>query len=118
MTFDGYTTVQAMNGLEAVEMALQHTPDLVLLDVMMPGIDGFEVCRRLRAEPTTSGIPIIMLTALDDRSARLNGIESGADEFLTKPFDISYLHAYSTIARLNRYRLLQMDEVFELLINR
>ncbi|MCB0113940.1 MAG: response regulator, partial [Caldilineaceae bacterium] len=120
LTFDGYTTVQAMNGLEAVEMALQHTPDLVLLDVMMPGIDGFEVCRRLRAEPTTSGIPIIMLTALDDRSARLNGIESGADEFLTKPFDISELRTrVRTIARLNRYRLLQMEpSKFELLINR
>lgn len=119
LTYDGYTIVLASNGLEAVEQAKRHTPDLILLDVMMPGIDGFEVCQRLRAHPPTSGIPIIMLTALDDRSARLRGIESGADEFLSKPFDTSELRMrVRTISRLNRYRLLQMERnKFELVIN-
>lgn len=119
LTFDGYTIVLASNGLEAVEQAKRYTPDLVLLDVMMPGIDGFEVCQRLRAYPPTSGIPIIMLTALDDRSARLRGIESGADEFLSKPFDTSELRMrVRTISRLNRYRLLQTERnKFELVIN-
>lgn len=118
--FDGYNLLVASNGLEAVNLAIQNTPDLILLDVMMPGIDGFEVCRRLRANPSTAGIPIIMLTALDDRSARLSGIDAGADEFLGKPFDMAELRMrVRTILRLDRYRLLQQERTkFEMVINR
>jgi putative two-component system response regulator len=97
----------AASGPEALAQAAAHTPDLVLLDVMMPGMDGFEVCRRLRAEPRTAEMPIILLTALDDREARLKGFEAGADDFVSKPVDRTELRArVRTITRLNRYHAL------------
>ncbi len=105
-----YQLVFASNGPEALEKAAAYSPDLILLDVMMPGMDGFEVCRRLRANPRLAEIPIILVTALDDRQSRLQGIEAGADDFVTKPFDHAELRArVRTITRLNRYRRL-LDE--------
>jgi signal transduction histidine kinase len=80
---------------------------LILLDVMMPGMDGFEVCRRIRSTPQLAEVPIIILTALDDRASLMQGIESGADDFLHKPVDRQELIArVRTITRLNRYRTL------------
>src|SRR5687768_16445493 len=74
---------------------------------MMPGMDGFEVCRRLRAHAPLADVPVIMLTALDDRDSRLRGIEAGADDFVSKPYDRVELRArVRTITRLNRYRRL------------
>ncbi|MEZ4615851.1 MAG: response regulator [Caldilineaceae bacterium] len=100
----------AANGFEALEKAAAVTPDLILLDVMMPGMDGFEVCRRLRSDDHLAEIPIILVTALDDRDSRIRGIEAGADDFVTKPFDHAELRArVRTITRLNRYRRL-LDE--------
>ena len=112
---DAYELYFASDGLQALEMAASVRPDLILLDVMMPGIDGFEVCRRLRATPDLAHIPIIMVTALDDRMSRLHGIESGADDFVSKPFDSTELRArVRTITRLNRYRrLVEERERFE-----
>lgn len=105
-----YQLAFACNGPEALEKVEALTPDLVLLDVMMPGMDGFEVCRRLRANPRLADIPIILVTALDDRQSRIQGIEAGADDFVTKPFDHAELRArVRTITRLNRYRRL-LDE--------
>ena len=105
-----YHLVFASNGPEALEKAEAYGPDLILLDVMMPGMDGFEVCRRLRANLRLAEIPIILVTALDDRHSRLQGIEAGADDFVTKPFDHAELRArVRTITRLNRYRRL-LDE--------
>jgi len=105
-----YRLIHAMGGPEALAYAVEHTPDLVLLDVMMPGMDGFEVCRRLRADPRTAEMPVIMITALDDREARLRGFEAGADDFVSKPVDRTELRArVRTITRLNRYRAL-MEE--------
>ncbi|MCB0061489.1 MAG: response regulator [Caldilineaceae bacterium] len=105
-----YQLVFAANGFEALKKAAEITPDLILLDVMMPGMDGFEVCRRLRADPHLAEIPIILVTALDDRNSRIQGIEAGADDFVTKPFDHAELRArVRTITRLNRYRRL-VDE--------
>lgn len=105
-----YQLVFAANGFEALEKAAETTPDLILLDVMMPGMDGFEVCRRLRDDARLAEIPIILVTALDDRNSRIQGIEAGADDFVTKPFDHAELRArVRTITRLNRYRRL-VDE--------
>lgn len=100
----------AQNGNMALEKAEQLLPDLVLLDVMMPGLNGFEVCRRLRATPNLAEVPIILLTALDDRASRLQGIEAGADDFLTKPVDRQELRLrIRTILRLDRYRTLSIQ---------
>jgi putative two-component system response regulator len=95
----------AENGAEGVMLALQIQPDVILLDVMMPEMDGFEVCRRIRSTPLLAEVPIIMITALDDRESRLRGLRTGADEFLSKPFDsIELLARLQTTTRLNRYR--------------
>ena len=103
----GYRLETANNGPSAIEMAEAITPDLILLDVMMPGMDGFEVSRRLRANTRLREVPILLLTALDDRDSRLQGLQSGADDFLTKPLDGQELLArVGTITRLNRYRIL------------
>jgi signal transduction histidine kinase len=109
-----YEISSADNGADALRKADQLQPDLILLDVMMPGMDGFEVCRRIRSTPKLAEVPIIILTALDDRSSRLLGIESGADDFLSKPVDRQELRLrVGTITRLNRYRTLltQRDDL-------
>ena len=93
------------NGVEGLAMAMQTQPDVILLDVMMPLMDGFEVCRRIRNTPDLAQIPIIMITALDNRESRLQGLRAGVDDFLTKPFDsLELLARLQTITRLNRYR--------------
>jgi diguanylate cyclase (GGDEF)-like protein/PAS domain S-box-containing protein len=84
---EGYLTQTASNGAEALRSIAAQPPDLVLLDVMMPDMDGLELARRLKADPATSAIPIIMVTAQSDRAARLAGLAAGAEEFLTKPVD-------------------------------
>jgi len=105
-----YQLIFANDGPEALAQAIKHVPDLILLDVMMPDIDGFEVCRRLRAHPLLAEVSIIMVTALADRSSRLKGIEAGADDFISKPYDGIELRArIQTITRLNRYRRLLME---------
>ncbi len=103
-----YQIELAEDGFHALQILHQLQPDLILLDVMMPGMDGFEVCRRIRAASQLAEVPIIMLTALDDRASLLQGIEAGADDFLIKPVDRYELTArVRTITRLNRYRTLQ-----------
>ena len=84
---EGYLTHTAANGVEALASIAQCPPDLILLDVMMPGMDGHELANILKASQATADIPIIMVTAQDDRSARLAGLEAGAEDFLTKPVD-------------------------------
>ena len=97
----------AHSGEEALDKAAAFSPDLVLLDVIMPGMDGFEVCRRLRRTPEISPAPVVMVTELDDRNSRLKGIEAGADDFISKPLNREELLArVRCITRLNRYRLL------------
>jgi PAS domain S-box-containing protein len=103
----GYQLVTACSGLEALERAATLAPDLVLLDIMMPNMDGFEVCQRLRADPLLADVPVVMVTALDDRESRLRGIEVGADDFITKPIDrVEVRKRVQTIMRLDRYRRL------------
>jgi two-component system cell cycle response regulator len=107
LTGRGYTLIFASDGQEAYDQTLTHMPDLILLDVMMPIMDGYEVCRRLRANPIVAEVPVLMITALDDMSSRLQGLEAGADDFITKPFNRSELRTrVRTIVRLNRYRRL------------
>jgi signal transduction histidine kinase len=103
----GYDIREASDGLQALEMLEHLRVDLVLLDVMMPGMTGFEVCKRIRSTPEFAEVPIILLTALDDRDSLMQGIESGADDFLSKPVDRQELAArVRTITRLNRYHKL------------
>lgn len=110
LTSPDHVLAVASNGEEALTKAKDLTPDLILLDVMMPVMDGFEVCRHLRTDPILSDVPVIMVTALDDRDSRLRGIEVGADDFISKPIDPVELQArVRTITKLNRYRRLMME---------
>jgi class 3 adenylate cyclase len=84
----GYEIAEAENGLQALEKVAGRPPDVILLDLMMPKMDGFEVCRRLKKDSKTAHIPILMATALSERKERLMGIQAGANDFLTKPIDI------------------------------
>ncbi len=84
----GYEIAEAENGLEALEKIAARSPDVILLDLMMPRMDGFEVCRQLKKDLKTAHIPILIVTALSDRKERLMGIEAGANDFLNKPIDI------------------------------
>ena len=94
LTKEGHAVLQADRGQVALEMAQQEIPDLILLDVMMPGLDGFEVVRRLREAPETSGIPVILLTAnAPDQRLKVQGLNLGADEYLTQPINNSELLA-------------------------
>ena len=87
LSVDYYQVISAGDGEEALRLASQERPDIVLLDVMMPEIDGFEVCRRMKSDPATAYIPVVMVTALSDREHKVTGLEAGADDFLTKPVD-------------------------------
>ncbi|MBN1889148.1 MAG: response regulator [Thermoflexales bacterium] len=107
----GYHLALATSGQQALAMAAELAPDVILLDVMMPDMDGFEVCRRLRSDPRLAIVPVIMVTALDDRGSRLQGLAAGADDFVSKPFDRAELRArVRTITQLNRYRRLLAEQ--------
>ena len=103
----GHKVTLASSGAEGLHLARELDPDLIILDVMMPELDGFTVCSQLRADPATAEVPIIMATALDDRQSRLRCLAVGADEFLSKPVDTVELRVrVNAIARINRYRRL------------
>ncbi|MEM6663538.1 MAG: PleD family two-component system response regulator [Pseudomonadota bacterium] len=96
-----YDVVEAEDGETALEMVLREDPDLILLDIMMPGIDGFEVCRQLKLDPRTLHIPVIIQTALDGREDRVRGLEAGADDFLTKsPDDTALMGRVDSLVRM------------------
>lgn len=102
---EGVEFLSAEDGESCLRMAEEYQPDAILLDVMMPGMDGYETCRQLRSMPALAEIPVIMITALDDRHARLEGLRAGADDFLTKPFDTIELQIrIRNILTINRYR--------------
>jgi CheY-like chemotaxis protein len=96
-----FKVLEAVSGSEGIVMAIANPPDLILLDVMMPGIDGYEVCARLRKETATAKVPIIMLTALDQIDSKILGLRVGADDYMTKPFDMRELRA-RILAHLRR----------------
>ncbi|MDZ4843365.1 MAG: PleD family two-component system response regulator [Hyphomicrobium aestuarii] len=101
LTAEYFDVLSASSGQQALDICARERVDVVLLDVMMPGMDGFEVCRRLKADPHTHHLPVIMVTALDQPSDRIQGLEAGADDFLTKPVDdIALVTRVKNLARL------------------
>jgi len=101
LTAEYFEVITAMNGLDALEAVQRTKPDIVLLDIMMPGIDGIEVCKRIKADPATHHIPVVMVTALDQPEDRVRGLAAGADDFLTKPVnDISLFCRIKSLVRL------------------
>jgi two-component system cell cycle response regulator len=105
-----YEVLTAHDGPTALALAAAEKPDIVLLDVMMPGMDGFEVCRRLKNDAETRHVPVVLVTALDGRADRIAGLEAGADEFLTKPIDDVML--FARVRSLTRLKLV-IDELRE-----
>ena len=85
LAFKGYQVVKASGGQEALALVRSEKPDLVLLDVMMPDLDGYSVCASIRANPETEMLPVVMVTALDPKDERAKGLDAGADDFLSKP---------------------------------
>lgn len=104
----GYQAVSASSGEQALALMSEKPPDLVLLDIMMPGLSGYDVCRRIRAEPRTALLPVVLCTSLDPKQERVNGIEAGADDFLAKP--INQQELFARVKSLLRIKSLQ-DEV-------
>ena len=111
LTIEYYDVLSCNDGATALAIAAEHQPDLILLDVMMPGMDGFETCRRLKAQAETRHIPVVLVTALDGRQDRIRGLEAGADDFLTKPIDDVIL--FARVKSLTRLKQV-MDELREL----
>ena len=101
---EGHTVLTAGDGEEAVRLVRAERPDLVLMDVMMPRLDGFEACRAIKQDPGTRLIPVVLITALDDSQSRISGIDAGADDFLSKPFNAHELRArVRSLLRLKHY---------------
>ena len=104
-TLEGVETFSAADGIEALKMVHQCKPDLILLDIMMPRMSGFEVCRKLKSDPETRDIPIIMVTALNELGDMERAVESGTDDFLSKPFN--RLELVTRVRTLLKYRHLK-----------
>ncbi len=110
LTLEYYEVLTAGDGSTALQVAHDERPDIILLDVMMPGMDGFETCRRLKADPVTRHIPVVLVTALDGREDKLKGLDAGADDFVTKPIDDVIL--FARVRSLLRLKSV-MDELRE-----
>lgn len=107
LSSENYEMFFAESGEDGIAIASKLKPDIILLDVMMPGLNGFETCRKIRSMPDLAEVPILLVTALDDRESRMAGLQAGADDFITKPYDIFELQVrIQNMTRLNRYRLL------------
>ena len=108
LTHEYFDVLTASDGKSALKIVRDECPDIVLLDVMMPGMDGFEVCRRMKQDPASSHIPVVMVTALSDVADRVRGLEAGADDFLTKPInDVALLARVKSLVRLK----MMLDEL-------
>ena len=103
----GFDVQKAEDGIKGQALALQYSPDLILLDLMLPSVDGLKVCQRLRRDERTSNIPILMITALGGLKDKVTGFNSGADDYITKPFDLEELHVRikALLRRTNRAQL-------------
>ena len=101
---DGHTVRTAGDGVEALRLVRSEHPDLVLMDVMMPHVDGFEACRAIKQDPSTRLIPVVLITSLNDSASRIRGIDVGADDFVSKPFNAHELRArIRSLLRIKRY---------------
>ena len=109
LTKEGFVVASATDGLDAVKAIMRKPPDLILLDLMLPGLDGLEVCRQLKNDPKTAGVPILMVTAKDEESDVVAGLELGADDYIVKPFRMKELVARVRTA-LRRQRPAQLDK--------
>jgi len=107
----GYDVEVALSGDEALEMVRTKAPDLMITDILMPGVDGYELCRRLRANPATALLPVILVTSAEPQTERVKGIEAGADDFLAKP--VNWAELFGRVKRLLHVKALQ-DEIKEL----
>ena len=111
----GCRLLVAKNGEKALSIVHKSRPDMILLDIMMPGIDGFEVCRRLKADPATAAIPVIFLSALDETADKVKGLQMGAVDYVQKPFQaeevIARVNTHLTIHRLSREVQNQRDQI-------
>ncbi len=103
-----YTVMPTFSGIECLEKVKEFQPDIILLDVMMPELDGFETCRRLKADPETAHIPVVMVTALSELSDRIQGLDAGATDFITKPID--EVHLFARVKSLIRVKIM-LDEL-------
>ena len=103
----GFDVLKAEDGIKGQALALQYSPDLILLDLMLPSVDGLTLCQRLRRDERTSNIPILMITALGGLKDKVTGFNSGADDYITKPFDLEELHVRikALLRRTNRAQL-------------
>ena len=103
----GFDVLKADDGIKGQALALQYSPDVILLDLMLPNVDGLTLCQRLRRDERTSGIPILMITALGGLKDKVTGFNSGADDYITKPFDLEELHVRikALLRRTNRASL-------------
>ncbi len=112
---ENYELHFAENGAQAISTAEKIQPDIILLDVMMPGLSGFEVCQKVRAMPSLAEVPIVLITALDDRESRMAGIKAGADDFISKPFNRQELRLrVQNMTRLNQYKRQTVYSAIEL----
>lgn len=114
---EGYEVIKATNGKEALEIIKEQGVDIVFLDVMMPEMDGYEICRRLKKNPLTQHIPIVMVTALSDKESKIKGLEAGANDFLTKPVDrIELLIRTNNLLKIKEFAdfLKQHNELLDL----
>jgi putative two-component system response regulator len=114
---EGYELVTARDGQEALERAFAHPPDLVLMDVQMPKVDGFEACRRLKADPRTHLVPVVLVTGRDGREDRIAGIAAGCDDFLTKPVDLEQLLARTRTALRTKALLDDLEQAENVLVS-
>ncbi|MDH4128743.1 MAG: response regulator, partial [Spirochaetota bacterium] len=113
---EGYNILKASNGKQGWELALKELPDIILLDVMMPIMDGYEACKLIKNNKLTNNIPVVMVTSLNEVSSRIAGIEAGADDFLSKPFNIYELLArVKSLLRIRQYnsQILDQNRIFQ-----